>query len=116
MVWIERPTLLLVDGRVARIARGIAQADRVVEVNERWSCRARGIHTHLRDPGQEYKEDVESGTKAAVAGGVTSLCCMPNTKPVNDTRAVTEYIMNRAEEVAVCAGLSYRRNDRRAQG
>ena len=42
------------------------------------------MHCHLRDPGQEYKEDIESGTKSAVMGGITSVACMPNTKPVAD--------------------------------
>lgn len=54
------------------------------------------IHTHLREPGQEYKEDVASGTAAAVAGGFTSIACMANTKPVNDNAAVTELILERA--------------------
>jgi len=55
------------------------------------------IHTHLRDPGQEYKEDIISGTRAAAAGGVTSLACMPNTSPVNDTLAVTKLIIDKAK-------------------
>ena len=58
------------------------------------------LHVHLRDPGQEYKEDVESGGRAAAAGGFTTVCCMANTKPVNDTRAVTEYIISRARALA----------------
>lgn len=53
-------------------------------------------HVHLREPGYEYKEDIVSGTKAAVAGGFTTICCMPNTSPVNDTASVTEYILKRA--------------------
>jgi len=56
------------------------------------------IHTHLRDPGQEYKEDIVSGTCAAAAGGVTSLACMPNTTPVNDSLAITKYIIAKAKE------------------
>ncbi len=56
------------------------------------------IHTHLRDPGLEYKEDIVSGTRAAAAGGVTSLTCMPNTSPVNDTLAITKYIIDKARE------------------
>ncbi len=56
------------------------------------------LHTHLRDPGQEYKEDIISGTRAAAAGGVTSLTCMPNTTPVNDCLAITKYIISRAKE------------------
>lgn len=54
------------------------------------------LHTHLREPGQEYKEDIASGTRAAAAGGFTTVCCMPNTDPVNDCTAVTEYILDRA--------------------
>jgi len=58
------------------------------------------LHCHLREPGEEYKEDIESGSRAAAAGGFTTVCCMPNTKPVNDCTAVTEYIMKRAREVS----------------
>jgi len=60
------------------------------------------LHVHLRDPGQEYKEDVASGTASAVAGGFTSVACMPNTQPVNDNLAVTKYILSRATEVGSC--------------
>lgn len=56
------------------------------------------MHVHLREPGQEYKEDIESGTKAAVFGGVTSVACMPNTDPVCDNEAVVTYIKSRAAE------------------
>jgi dihydroorotase len=55
------------------------------------------IHVHLREPGQEYKETVASGTRAAAAGGFTAVCCMANTQPVNDNRAVTDYIRAKAE-------------------
>jgi dihydroorotase len=54
------------------------------------------IHVHLREPGHEYRETVETGTRAAAAGGFTAVCCMANTDPVNDTRAVTDYILARA--------------------
>jgi len=59
------------------------------------------IHTHLREPGFEYKEDIESGSRAAVAGGFTTICCMPNTDPVNDNASVTEYILKRAKQVGL---------------
>uniref|UniRef100_A0A831XKR3 Dihydroorotase n=1 Tax=Geobacter metallireducens TaxID=28232 RepID=A0A831XKR3_GEOME len=55
------------------------------------------MHVHLRDPGFEYKEDIVSGTKAAAAGGFTSVACMPNTRPVNDNKAVTSYIIAKAK-------------------
>jgi dihydroorotase len=90
--------LLLEDGRVAELGGEIAAADAQV-----FDCRglvvAPGLidlHVHLREPGHEYKETIASGTAAAAAGGFTAVCCMPNTEPVNDTRAVTELILERA--------------------
>jgi len=56
------------------------------------------MHVHLREPGQEHKETVATGTAAAVAGGFTAVACMPNTNPVNDNAGVTEYILNKAAE------------------
>ena len=55
-------------------------------------------HCHLRDPGFEYKEDIESGTKSAAMGGFTSIACMPNTNPVADNEAVIKYIIQKAEQ------------------
>jgi len=63
------------------------------------------MHVHLREPGFEYKEDIESGTAAAAAGGFTAVCPMPNTDPVNDNRSVTEYILRRASEAGSCRVL-----------
>jgi dihydroorotase len=57
------------------------------------------IHAHLREPGQEYKEDIASGLAAAAAGGFVRVCAMPNTRPTNDNRAITEMIVNRARVV-----------------
>jgi dihydroorotase len=54
------------------------------------------LHVHFREPGFEYKESIQSGAGAAVAGGFTSVCCMPNTYPVNDNQAITEFILDRA--------------------
>jgi dihydroorotase len=59
------------------------------------------IHTHLREPGYEYKESIESGSAAAVAGGFTAIACMANTNPVNDDAAVTEYILDKARAVGL---------------
>jgi dihydroorotase len=56
------------------------------------------MHTHLREPGYEYKETIASGAAAAVAGGFTSIVCMPNTRPVNDSRSITEFIIRKAAE------------------
>ena len=60
------------------------------------------MHVHLRDPGYEYKEDIESGTKAAVKGGFSQICCMPNTNPITDNKVVVSYIKHRAQEVGAC--------------
>lgn len=63
------------------------------------------IHTHLREPGQEYKEDIASGSSAAAAGGFTTICCMPNTEPANDCGAVTRLILEKAERAGLCRVL-----------
>jgi dihydroorotase len=60
------------------------------------------LHVHLREPGFEYKETIETGARAAVAGGFTSICCMPNTEPVNDNPSVTAFIVERGR----AAGLA----------
>ena len=59
------------------------------------------LHTHLREPGHEYKETIETGAQAAVAGGWASVCAMPNTDPVNDNPAVTSFIVEQAASVGL---------------
>ncbi len=59
------------------------------------------MHVHLRDPGLEYKEDIASGSRAAAAGGFTTIACMPNTKPVIDNQAVASYILNKAQSIGL---------------
>ena len=59
------------------------------------------MHVHLREPGHEYKETIESGCRAAVAGGISSVVCMPNTHPVNDNRQVTEFILSQAKRAGL---------------
>jgi len=91
--------VLVLDGKIAAIGEGLsAQGVEVLEAAGK--VVAPGfidMHCHLRDPGQEYKEDLISGTKAAARGGFTGVCCMPNTKPVNDNAAVTRYILEKAQ-------------------
>ena len=91
--------VLVQDGRVAQLGEGIACEGATV-IDAAGKVVAPGfidMHCHLRDPGQEYKEDIVSGTRAAARGGFTGVCCMPNTKPVNDSAAVTRYIIEKAE-------------------
>jgi dihydroorotase len=111
--------LLIRNGRVVDPANGVdapgdvlIQAGRVVRVGLRLDAPAGtetidvggrvvapgfiDIHVHLREPGQEYKETIASGTRAAAAGGFAAVACMANTQPVNDTRAVTDYVLAEA--------------------
>lgn len=94
-VWIEDG---VVDELVAQGTRAIPRDAEVIE--------AKGllvvpglidIHVHLREPGEEYKETIETGALAAAAGGFTAVCAMPNTKPVNDTPEVTSFIVKQAK-------------------
>jgi dihydroorotase len=96
--------VLLQDGKIVRIEPGLATP----AGKDAWDIDVKGMwvvpglidmHTHLREPGHEYKEDIETGTRAAAAGGFTAVCAMPNTVPPNDNRAVTELIVRRAREV-----------------
>ncbi len=59
------------------------------------------VHVHLREPGHEYKETIETGLRAAVKGGFTAVCSMPNTNPVNDNGQITKFIINRAKELGL---------------
>ncbi len=97
-------------GRISRLGKDAAHdlasvnGARVIDGAGRWLVPAFvDLHAHLREPGQEYKEDIASGLAAAAAGGYAHVCVMPNTRPVNDTRAVTEMMRRRAEE---CGGPS----------
>ena len=88
-------------GRIVEIGRGLV-GGRILDVRDLWIVPGLiDLHVHLREPGQEYKEDIETGTRAAAAGGFTTICCMPNTRPANDQRTVTELIVRRSREVGV---------------
>src|SRR4030042_1788219 len=63
------------------------------------------MHVHLREPGFEYKETIKTGTMAAIKGGFTTVCCMPNTYPVNDNASVTEFIIRKAAQEGYCTVL-----------
>lgn len=98
--------VILEQGRISRLGPGVGDAAarsehaRVIDGTGRWLLPAFvDLHAHFREPGQEYKEDITSGLRAAAAGGFAHVCAMPNTKPVNDTRAVTEMMLHRAASV-----------------
>jgi dihydroorotase len=97
--------VLIEGGKVVEVGTGLrAPADATI-IDATGKVVAPGfvdLHVHLREPGQEYKEDIASGSRAAVAGGFTTMCCMPNTTPTNDCRAVTDLIVRRAREVNLC--------------
>ena len=99
----ERRDILIEDGRVAAIEPRVEAAD--AEVVDAGGCFAApgflDIHVHLREPGIEHAETIETGAKAAAAGGFTSVCCMPNTIPVNDSPTVTSFIVERARHSAI---------------
>ncbi len=89
------------DNRIAQIGKNIkGDFDEVIQADGLTALPAFiDMHTHLREPGFEYKEDIASGSLAAVAGGFSTVCCMPNTKPVTDNRYIVKYIVDRAKEV-----------------
>ena len=96
--------ILIKDGRIAEIGVGLsAEGASVYDASGKYvSPGLIDMHVHLREPGQEYKEDIESGTRAAQKGGFTAVCCMPNTAPVTDSAAVVKFIKDRAKEVGMC--------------
>ncbi len=96
--------ILIEKGKIAAIGKGLdgKGAEIIDAAGKVVTPGLVDIHVHLRDPGLEYKENIETGTLSAVAGGFTSIACMPNTKPVNDNKTVTTYILNRAAEVGHC--------------
>jgi dihydroorotase len=97
--------VLIRDGKIAAVGPGLKApaGAAVIDATGKWVLPGFvDLHVHLREPGFEYKETIASGTAAAVAGGFTSVCCMPNTQPVNDNQSVTELILDKAR----AAGLA----------
>ncbi|WP_298270439.1 dihydroorotase [Geobacter sp.] len=100
----EALDILVEDGVIKALGKGVKAPAQTEIVDASGLIVTPGLvdmHVHLRDPGLEYKEDIVSGTRAAAAGGFTSVACMPNTKPVNDNKAVTSYIVAKAKEEGV---------------
>ena len=96
-----RMDILIEEGKIAGCSSNIKASQDVSVVDLTGMIVAPGLidmHVHLREPGLEYKETIASGSAAAVAGGFTSIACMPNTEPVNDNRSITEFIRRKAAE------------------
>jgi len=93
-VWIQ-------DGRITEAGSAIPPDAQVFNLEGKWVVPGLiDMHVHLREPGQEYKETVETGAQAAAAGGFTAVACMPNTNPINDSASVTRFILERAAGAA----------------
>ncbi|HTE53844.1 MAG TPA: dihydroorotase [Kofleriaceae bacterium] len=92
-------------GLIAEIGRGLAsgRGSREIDASDRIVTPGLvDLHVHFREPGQEYKEDIATGSAAAASGGFTTVCCMPNTVPPNDCRTVTDLIVRRGREAGLC--------------
>ncbi|MBQ8284180.1 MAG: dihydroorotase [Clostridia bacterium] len=101
---VEKKDILIENGKIVKIAENIP-ANGEKEIDAQGKHVFPGLidmHVHLREPGFEKKEDIESGAKAAVKGGFTQVCCMPNTNPVVDNKVVVTYIKAREKEVNLC--------------
>ena len=91
--------ILVLDGKIASLGVNLTAPEGTPTIEAKGKVVCPGfidLHTHLREPGYEYKETIATGTRAAAAGGFTAVCAMANTFPVNDNRAVTDYILARA--------------------
>lgn len=95
--------ILIEDGKITEIGKDIdfVNGDIIYAQGKYVLPGLVDAHCHLRDPGQEYKEDIETGTRSAAKGGFTSIACMPNTSPVIDNEAIVKYIINKAKQEGV---------------
>ena len=100
---VEKLDILVEDGKIVKLASKLPAASEEIDASGKYVFPGLiDMHVHLREPGFEKKEDIESGAKAAVKGGFTQVCCMPNTNPVADNKVVVTYIKARAKEVGLC--------------
>ena len=100
----ETMDILIADGVVLELGQGLAAPEGTQTIDASGLLVTPGLidmHVHLRDPGLEYKEDIATGSRAAAAGGFTSVACMPNTSPVIDSKAIASYIVNKAKSEAL---------------
>ncbi|PKN60987.1 MAG: dihydroorotase [Deltaproteobacteria bacterium HGW-Deltaproteobacteria-11] len=124
----EKIDILIENGKIVRLGKNIYKAktqngeespSTLKTLDLRGKIVVPGLidmHTHLREPGFEYKETIQTGCEAAAAGGFTAVACMPNTNPVNDNRSVTESIIRRARECNLCHVYPVAAISRRSEG
>lgn len=94
--------IMIEDGNIKAIGNDLGEADCVIDAAGKIVFPGFiDLHCHLREPGQEYKEDIESGAKAAAKGGFTAVCCMPNTAPPVDNASVCALVLEKARRAAV---------------
>ena len=105
----EQYDILIENDKVKQIAKNIiTNTDRTVDCTNLYIIPGMiDIHCHLREPGFEYKETIETGSASAVAGGFTTICPMPNTKPTPDSTIILQQIINEAKRVNLCNVLPY---------
>lgn len=101
-----RADVLIRDGKVASVGQRRASADRVIDASGCYVTPGLiDIHVHFREPGDEEEETIASGAMAAVAGGFTTVCCMPNTRPALDNEAQIEFVLRESERVGLARVL-----------
>lgn len=98
----QKANILIENGKIAQICKTEPKADKVIDAKGKLIFPGLiDIHVHFRDPGLTYKEDIITGSKAAVAGGVTTCCAMANTKPINDSTMITRYMIDKANSLGL---------------
>ncbi|MDQ6969875.1 MAG: dihydroorotase [Mariprofundus sp.] len=99
----KKADLWVKDNTIVAIGDFDGRPDNIIDASDQIVCPGLiDMHVHLREPGQEWKEDIESGSRAAVAGGVTTMCCMPNTGPHIDHAGIARQIIERSNQVGLC--------------
>ncbi len=102
--------LFIQDEKISKVGENLdlkeENIDKIIDATNMWVTPGLiDLHVHLREPGQEHKETIKTGTRSAVMGGFTTICCMPNTKPIVDNEIVVEYINMKAQREGVCKVL-----------
>ena len=105
----DKRDIFIEDNKITEISNEISKsADKIIDCTNLYIMPGMiDMHCHLREPGFEYKETIETGSKSAVAGGFTTICPMPNTKPTPDSAIILQEIIEKSKQDAVCNILPY---------